>query len=91
MVDVTSIQPSAIFRLVMYDPSQLVVMAEVRDDEIPYGTLEDGTHFPWRIELRGRYKNGPQLHWTVGVRDGKAVVIDMKFEVDPLCWMLPAA
>lgn len=68
-----------------FDPSRLMVLSERRSLEpVAYTTLEDGTPFPVRAELRGRYKNGPLLHWTIGVRDGKAVMFDMKFEADPL-------
>ncbi len=54
------------------------------EEPVAYATLENGTPFPVRAALYGRYKNGPQLHWTVGIQDGRAVVFDMTFEADPL-------
>ena len=65
-----------------FDSSRLLVIGPELSENVAYTTLEDGTPFPVRAELRGRYKNGPLLHWTVGVHDGKAVVFAMKIEAE---------
>jgi hypothetical protein len=67
-----------------YDSSRLNVKGPMMrpGESVAYTTLENGTLFPVRVELQGRYKSGPLLYWTVGVHDGQAVMFDMKLEAD---------
>ena len=67
-----------------FDSGRLLVSWTLTDNPGELVELETGAEFPERIQLVCRYKNGPLLHITAGVSDGRAVVFAMNFEADPL-------
>lgn len=44
--------------------------------------LENGTLFPAKVEVAGRYADGPLLEMTLGAKNGRPIVFDLKIIPD---------
>ena len=52
------------------------------DEEFPLVELDNGTLFPAKVEVFGRYADGPLLELTLGTKNGRPTVFDLKITPD---------